>query len=91
MVQTSEGQTSRAQRPNVDKHQWTPELQRAYDQSIMKAFPLLPGITPGRMYMANWCRLYLKVITILDMTNEKDTAIHGNRVDGEWQAKSNFE
>ena len=41
------------------EHQWTPSLQREFDQSLMRAFLDIEGVTKGRLEKANWCRLYL--------------------------------
>ena len=68
--------------------QWTPKVQRLHDQSLMKAFSVIEGITQGKMDKANHCRMYMKCITIADLANEKGTTIPGSRMNGEWRAGS---
>ena len=48
---------------------WTPERQRVGDASLMEAFSRLPSITPGQLNKANHCRLFLKAITLSDITD----------------------
>ena len=68
------------------EHQWTPPLRRWGDQSIMKAFTLIPGISKAQLRKANFCRLWMRVITIADMCNICGTTIPGNRLNGKWQS-----
>jgi hypothetical protein len=70
------------------ERQWTPELQRQNDTSIMRAFILIPGITENTLKLLNYVRLYLRVITLADIANEQGNMIPGQRFSGSWQAKS---
>ena len=73
------------------EHQWTPQLQRQNDQSLMKAFSLDGKATHQQKLIANLCRVYLRVITIAELANEKGTMIPGNRMNGKWRAQSSLE
>ena len=44
----------------------------------------------GRLEKANWCRLYLQIITISDLADEKGREIPGDRMDRKWQADSSL-
>ena len=57
----------------------------------MLAILTIPGMTPSTAAKANYCRTLAKVITIAELANERGDAIPGNRMDGQWQAKSNLE
>jgi hypothetical protein len=70
------------------ERQWTPELQRQNDTSIMRSFILIPGITENTLKLLNYVRLYLRVITLADIANEQGNMIPGQRFSGSWQAKS---
>ncbi len=73
------------------EHQWTPKLQRINDHSLMKTFSTLDGITDGKLAKANWCRIYLRVITLANIASERGDVIPGDRMNGKWRAKSNLE
>ena len=70
------------------KHQWSPLLQRFRDQSLMKAFSNIDGITIGKLDKANHHRMYIKCITISDLAHTRGVHIPGNRMNGEWHAPS---
>ena len=73
------------------EHQWTPTLQRSNDQALMKAFAKIRGITTPKLEKANCCRLYLQIITISDLADERGASIPGDRIDGKWRADSDLE
>ena len=47
---------------------WTPERQRVGDVSLMEAFCRLPRVTRDQLEKANHCRLFLRAITLSDIT-----------------------
>jgi len=65
---------------------WSPPLQREGDSSIMEAFTQIPRITTSMLRRANTVRLYLRVITIADITNPEGTTIPDGMLNGDWQA-----
>jgi hypothetical protein len=72
------------------KNQWSPQLQRMYDQSIMETLCLLPGVTKRQLQKANHCRKWLRVITIAEVASIDGKTIPANRFTGRWRAKSNL-
>jgi len=66
------------------EQQWTPSLQREHDVPIMTALSFLPLSKLDRM-KANFCRLYSRVITVSDLSNEKGDMIPGGRLSGDFQ------
>ena len=70
------------------ENQWFPPTQRFRDQSLMKAFSNIPGITIGKLDKDDHCRLYMKCIKISDLANERGMLIPCNRMNGEWCAAS---
>ena len=70
--------------------QWCPQLQRSGDQAIMSAFMSIPGITKSILQSANYVRLYLRVITLSDLTNIQGTHIPSAHLNGEWRCSSNL-
>ncbi len=48
---------------------WRPQLQRESDAFIMDRFVLIPRITPSELKQANAVRLYLRILTIADITD----------------------
>ncbi|EJK60899.1 hypothetical protein THAOC_18684 [Thalassiosira oceanica] len=48
---------------------WTPERQRVGDVSLMEAFCRLPRVKPREIKDANHCRLFLRAITLSDITD----------------------
>ena len=73
------------------QQQWTPSLQRVKDQSMMKAFTKIEGITTSKLEMANYCRLYSRIITIADLADERGDKITGSKMNGEWRAESTYQ
>ena len=73
------------------EHQWSPTLQRVNDQAVMKSFAGIEGITIPKLEKANYCRLYLRIITISDLADERGASIPGDRMDGKWRADSDLE
>ena len=53
------------------ENQWTSPIQHLHDQSHMKAFSNIAGITIGKLYKTNHCRMYMECITISDLANER--------------------
>ena len=73
------------------EHQWCPTLQRVNDQAMMKAFANILGVTTSKLEKANFCRLYLRIITLADLASERGDTIPGNRMDGKWRAESTIQ
>ena len=69
---------------------WTPKLQRSGDKSIMEAVLELPGITRAKLRQVNAVRLYMRVVTIADITDVGGTFIPAGQLDGKWQAGSDI-
>jgi hypothetical protein len=65
---------------------WTPALQRVGDKSLMEAFSEIPDITQASLRRANAVRLFLRVVSIADITDLGGTFIPADTLDGEWQA-----
>jgi hypothetical protein len=70
--------------------QWSPQLQRQGDKSIMSVLLTIPGITKGILKSANYVRLYLRVITVSDLTNIQGTHTPANRFNGGWRCSSSL-
>ena len=47
---------------------WVPELQQENDESIMEKITRLKGITEGKLKQVNTVRLWLRVVTVADMS-----------------------
>jgi len=73
------------------EHQWSPQIQRDDDKSIMEEFHKIPGITRATLNKANWCRIYARVIAISDLTAIRGDNIPGHRLCGTWRAESLLE
>jgi len=69
---------------------WQPKLQRIGDESIMERFAQIPTITKGQLKRANSVHLYLRVVTIVDLSDPQDTSIQGGMLTGDWQAGSDL-
>ena len=69
---------------------WTPPLQRVGDRSLMEQFCNISGITRAKLRRANAVRLYLRVLTIADLTDVAGTHIRDGMLDGDWQAGSDL-
>lgn len=67
---------------------WKPQLQREHDIFIMDAFVAIPGITAAMLRQANEVRLYLRILTIADITHPDGQYIPDDMLNGEWQAGS---
>jgi len=72
------------------EHAWTPPLQRQRDKSIMERFTAIPRITTGQLKQANTVRLYLRVISIADLTDPEGSTIPDGMLTGDWQAGSDL-
>ncbi len=72
------------------EHAWTPTLQRQRDKSIMEHFTAIPRITRGKLKQANTVRLYLRVISIADLTAPEGSTIPDGMLTGDWQAGSDL-
>ena len=69
---------------------WSPELQRVGDESLMEAFLEIPGITRATLRRANAVRIYLRVVTIADITDIGGSFIPADTLGGTWQAGSDI-
>ena len=69
---------------------WTPALQREHDFSIMEGFLRITGITRATLEKANAVRLYLRVLTIADISDVNGTFIPAGQLDGNWQSGSDL-
>ena len=56
----------------------------------MERFTTIPRITKGQLKQANTVRLYLRVITIADLTDPEDSTIPYGMLTGDWQAGSDL-
>ncbi len=63
---------------------WTPALQRIGDESLMARFALIPGITTAYLRQANIVPLYLRVITIADLSDPTGSYIPSGMLSGDW-------
>ncbi len=54
----------------------------------MEAFLSIPGISRAALRQANAVRLYLRVVTLADLTDVNGQYIPADMLDGEWQAGS---
>ena len=70
---------------------WAPKLQREYDRSIMERFVEIQGATVGQLRKVNTVRLYLRVVTITDLTHPSGEYIPDGMLMGDWQAGSDLE
>ena len=73
------------------EHQWTPQLQRQNDASLMKAFSRLPGATKRKLEKCNMRRLYSKVITLSDISDPRGTYIPWEKTSGNWKSESTLQ
>jgi hypothetical protein len=72
------------------EHAWTPPLQREGDASIMECFAAIPNITIAQLRHANVVRLYLRVITIADLSDPTGHYIPCGMLTGDWRAGSDL-
>ena len=72
------------------EHAWVLSLQRQRDESLMARFTTIPRITIGQLKQANTVRLYLRVITIADLTDPEGSTIPDGMLTGDWQAGSDL-
>ena len=70
------------------ENEWTPSLQREGDASLTQEWLKLEGVTTSKMKKANFCRLYARVTTIAELTNERGDTIPGRRLTGDWRAET---
>ena len=56
----------------------------------MECFTAIPRITTGQLKQANTGRLYLRVISIADLTDPEGSTIPDGMLTGDWQAGSNL-
>lgn len=70
---------------------WTPSLQQDGDSSIMERLSTLEGVTTGQLKQANAIRLYLRVITIADLTHPSRQFIPADTLGGDFQAGTDLE
>jgi len=62
---------------------WQPKLQRIGDESIMEHFSQIPKITKVQLKLANSIRLYLRVVTIADLTDPQGISIRDGMLTGD--------
>ena len=72
------------------EHACVPSLQQQRDESLMARFTTIPRITIGQLKQANTVRLYLRVITIADLTDPEGSTIPDGMLNGDWQAGSDL-
>lgn len=72
------------------ERQWTPSLQRLHDRAIMEIFLSDSKLTKKQLEIINYVRLYLRVITLSEISNDKGTIIQGDRFTGKWRANSSL-
>lgn len=60
------------------EHAWIPPIQRQHDRSIMDAINNDSKSTRSIRLQCQWCRLYLKVISISDLTDAKVLTFQGD-------------
>ena len=65
---------------------WAPKLHRENDGAIMERFVGIRGATQGEVEKVNAVRLYLRVITIADLTHPSGGYIPDSMLTGDWQA-----
>ena len=69
---------------------WHPTLQRTNDRSLMKTFANIPKVGKTRLERANYCRLYMRITTIADLSNIRGNTIPSGRLEGTWRAETNI-
>jgi hypothetical protein len=67
---------------------WTPNLQRVHDRSIMEALCMLPKVPRRQLQVANFCRKWMRVITIAELASIDGKYLPPDRFNGRWRAKS---
>lgn len=72
------------------ENSWTPVLQRIGDKAIMEGFMNIPNITTAALRQANAVRLYLRIVSLADITDIGGTFIPADMFNGEWQAGSDL-
>ena len=70
---------------------WAPKLQQENNGAIMERFSGIQEATPGELKKVNAVRLYLRVITIADLTHPSGGYIPDGMLTGDWQAGSDLE
>jgi ribonuclease HI len=67
---------------------WTPSLQRLHDRSIMEVLCMLPKVSRRQLQVANFCRKWMRVITIAELASIDGRYLPPDRFNGRWRAKS---
>jgi fructose-specific phosphotransferase system component IIB len=67
---------------------WTPNLQRLHDRSIMEVLCMLPKVSRRQLQVANFCRKWMRVITIAELASIDGKYLPPDRFNGRWRAKS---
>jgi hypothetical protein len=67
---------------------WTPKLQQVGDVSLMEALSQLDSAKKADLITANNCRMYLRIITLFDITTMNGRAIDKRLIDGSTRAES---
>ena len=69
---------------------WKPQPHRENDEFIMDKFTSIPGITRAELRQANAVRLYMRIMTIADLSHPSGEFIPDGMLTGEWQAGSDL-
>ena len=64
---------------------WAPKLQRDGDEALMERFCDIPGITTGQLVKVNDVCIYVRMVTISDLTNPQGTHICDGMLGGSFQ------
>ena len=70
---------------------WAPKLQQENDGATMERFAGIQGATQGELKKVNVVRLYLRVITIADLTHPLGGYIPNGMLTRDWQAGLDLE
>ena len=68
------------------KGAWAPRFQRVNNKSIMERIVRLKGMTKDELKQVKVVRLWMRVVTMADMTNKAGTDIIDNMICGQWRA-----
>ena len=67
---------------------WVPQPQREGDRSIMESFLCLGDVSKADLVKANACRLFLRVITLADISTMDGRSICAHSISGTMRAPS---
>ena len=69
---------------------WVPKLQRVGDEALMDRFTAVAKVTRAQLRQCNAVRLYLRVVTISDLSDITGEYIPSEALQGDWQAGSSL-